>query len=154
MKTGHWPKNGTVGTIPGRVRDMSRTSATKTVRYHGMMYKVVAQLLLLYNSDNWVVMGAMLKVLEGLHHRLTRHITGMMETRGAVGVSEYPSVMVSLEAAGLNHIMEYIRRLQAAITEKVACRPNYELCVEAEQRLGTRRSMIWWGQDVINEPEE
>ena len=96
----------------------------------------------------------MLKVLEGLHHRLTRHITGMMETRGAVGVCEYPSVMVSLEAAVLNHIIEYIRRLQAATAEKVACRPNYELCVEAEQRFGTRRSMIWWGQDVINEPEE
>ena len=31
MKTGHWPKNGTVGTSPGRVRDMSRTSATKPI---------------------------------------------------------------------------------------------------------------------------
>ena len=98
MKTGHWPKNGTVGISPGRARDMSRTSATKTVRYHGMMYKAVAQLVLLYNSDNWVVMGAMLKVLEGLHHWVTRHITGMTETRGAVRDCEYPLVLVALEA--------------------------------------------------------
>ena len=32
MKTGHWPKNGTVGTSPGRVRDMSSTSATKLLK--------------------------------------------------------------------------------------------------------------------------
>ena len=99
-------------------------------------------------------MGAMLKVLEGLHHWVTRHITGMTETRGAVGDCDYPPVLVALEAAVLNHILKYIRRLQTTIAENVACCPNYELCVEAEQRLGTRRSMIWWGQDVINEPEE
>ena len=119
-----------------------------------MMYKVVAQLVLLYKSYSWLVMGVMLKVLEGLHHQLTRNITGMTETRGAVRDCEYPPVLVALEAAGLNQIIEYIRRLQTAIAENVACCPNYELCVEAEQRLGTRRSMIWWGQDVINEPEE
>ena len=38
MKTGHWPKNGTVGTIPGRVWDMSRTSATKTLSIHGVLH--------------------------------------------------------------------------------------------------------------------
>ena len=64
-----------------------------TVRYHGMMYKAVAQLVLLYNCDNWVVMGAMLKVLEGLHHWVTRHITGMTETRGAVRYCEYPLLL-------------------------------------------------------------
>ena len=31
MKTVFWPKTGTVGTSPGHVRDMSRTSATKLV---------------------------------------------------------------------------------------------------------------------------
>ena len=35
MKMGHWPKNGTVGTRPGRVRDMSRTSATKELTPKG-----------------------------------------------------------------------------------------------------------------------
>ena len=133
-------------------RVLAKTGAT--VQYHGMMYKEVVQLVLLYNSDNWVVMGAMLKVLEELHHWVTRHIMGMTETNGAVRYCEYPPVLVALEAAGLNQIIKYIRRLQTAIAENVACCPNYELCVEAEQRLGTRRSMIWWGQDVINEPEE
>ena len=60
-------------------------------------------------------MGAMLKVLEGLHHWATRHITGMTETRGSVGYFEYPPVLVTLEAVGLHHIIEYIRSLQAVI---------------------------------------
>ena len=50
--------------------------------------------------------------------------------------------------------MEYIRRQQATISEKVECRPIYELCVEAERRTDTNRRMIWWDQDVVNEPEE
>ena len=59
-----------------------------------------------------------------------------------------------METAGLHPIMEYIRRQQATIAEKVTCRPIYELCVEAERRLGTSRRMRWWDQDVVNEPEE
>ena len=70
------------------------------------------------------------------------------------GEWEYPPVVVALEAAGLHPIMEYIRRQQATIAEKVACRPIYELCVEAERRPGTSRRMRWWDQDVVNEPEE
>ena len=62
--------------------------------------------------------------------------------------------MESLETVGLHPIMEYIRRQQATIAEKVACRPIYEPYVEAERRMGTSRMMIWWDQDVVNEPEE
>ena len=66
---------------------------------------------------------------------------------------EYPSVMESLEAAGLHLIMDYIRRRQANIAEKVACLPIYELCVEAKRRPGTSRRMRWWYQDMVNETE-
>ena len=49
------------------------------MRSHGMMYKAVAQSVLLYGSEIWVVMGMLLRVLEGLHHRAARRITGMTE---------------------------------------------------------------------------
>ena len=78
----------------------------------------------------------------------------MMATRGAGREWEYPLVVAALETAGLHPVMEYIRRRQATIAKKVACRPIYELCVEAERRPGTRRRMIYWDQDVVNEPEE
>ena len=49
-----------------------------------MMYKAVAQLVILYNSESWVVTGEMLKVLEEFYHQVDRHITGMTTECGAV----------------------------------------------------------------------
>ena len=40
-----------------------------TVRSRRTMYKVVAQLVILYGSEIWVEAGDMIKVLEGFHHR-------------------------------------------------------------------------------------
>ena len=43
----------------------------------GMLYKSVAQMVLLYESDSWVVMVEMLKVLEVFHHRAAQKISAM-----------------------------------------------------------------------------
>ena len=75
-----------------------------TVRYQRILYNAVAQLALLYESDRCVVTGEMLKVLEGLHHRATRRITGMTEKRGADGEWEYSPVTAAMDDAGLNPI--------------------------------------------------
>ena len=75
-----------------------------------MMYNAVAQLVLLYGSESWVVTGAMLKVLGGFHHRVARRITGMTATCGAGKEWEYPPVVAELEASETHPIMEYIRR--------------------------------------------
>ena len=50
-----------------------------TVWAHGILYKVVAQPVLLYGSNILVMMGAMLKVLEVFHHRAAWMIEGMMD---------------------------------------------------------------------------
>ena len=47
---------------------MMNTGAT--VQSWVMMYKAVFQTVLIYGSDSWVVMDAILKVLEGFHHRV------------------------------------------------------------------------------------
>ena len=49
------------------------------VRARRMMYEVVAQSVLLYISKSWLVTGAMLNVMGGFHHRLSRRIMGMMD---------------------------------------------------------------------------
>ena len=59
---------------------LEKTGAT--VQARGMMYKAVAQSVLLYESKIWVVMGDMIKVLEGFHHRAARRITGMTAIHG------------------------------------------------------------------------
>ena len=51
----------------------------------GMMYNAVAQSVLLYSSDSWVVEGAMLKVLEGFHHQASTRVTGITAERGSGG---------------------------------------------------------------------
>ena len=38
------------------------------VRDQGMIYNLVAQLMILYGSKRWVITGDMLKFLEGFHH--------------------------------------------------------------------------------------
>ena len=46
---------------------LERTGAT--VRSWVVMYKAVAQSVILYGIKSWVVKGDIIKVLEGFHHR-------------------------------------------------------------------------------------
>ena len=55
------------------------TNMRVTVQYCGKVYKTVAQSVLLYISESWLVMGTMLKVLEGLHYRVDIKIMAMTE---------------------------------------------------------------------------
>ena len=52
------------------------------VQYQGEMYKAVAQLVLLYGSEIWVVTRDMLKVLTTFHNIVVQCITGMTENMG------------------------------------------------------------------------
>ena len=79
-------------------------STGATLRARGAMYKALAQLVLLYGSNSWVVMGEMLKVLTSFHHRLAQRITGMMTKGRTGGEWEYPYVEEAMESAGLHPI--------------------------------------------------
>ena len=59
------------------------TKIGETVRAREMMYKTVAQSVLLYVSEIWLVTGAILKVLEWFHHWVARRVTGMTAKRVA-----------------------------------------------------------------------
>ena len=50
-----------------------------------MMYKSVVQAVLLYGSEIWVVMDAMMTVLEGSHDRIYRQILGVIVRKGDDG---------------------------------------------------------------------
>ena len=90
-----------------------------TVWDRGIMYKAVAQSVLLYDRESWVGLGEMLKVMEGFHHWAARHILRMTVTRGEGGELKYSPVVAAKEATGIHPIMEYIRRRQATIATKV-----------------------------------
>ena len=58
-----------------------QTNIGAMVRARSMLYKAVAQTVLLYGSESWVMTGAMMKVLEGFHHQATQCIAGMTSWR-------------------------------------------------------------------------
>ena len=64
---------------------------------------------------------------------------GMTENCVADEEWEYPPVVAALEAAVLKPIQEYIQRRRVNTPAQVACHPIYELCTEAEMRIGTIR---------------
>ena len=64
-------------------RVLERTGAT--VRAQGVIYKAVAHSVILYGDESWVVMGEMLKILEGFHHWAQRRITGMTKKKHGAG---------------------------------------------------------------------
>ena len=84
------------------------------------MYKTVAQSVLLCIRESWVVMGGVLKVLEGFHLRVVWRITGMAAKRGAGGEWEYSTVVEAMESVGLHPIGVYIKSRQVTIAERVA----------------------------------
>ena len=118
------------------------------------MYKALAQSVILYGSESWVVTGDMLKVLKVFHHYVARRIIGMTDTLRSGREWEYPPVMTEMEAVVLHPLREYMCRQQAIIPENVAWRPIYELCVEMDWLPGTIQMVIWWDHNVINKPEE
>ena len=63
-----------------------------TEQTRGMLYKVVAHTVIRFGSESWVVMGVMLKVLEGFHHRVSRRISGMTVQREEGREWDYPPV--------------------------------------------------------------
>ena len=85
-------------------RVLTKTGAT--VQDRVIMHNMVAHSVLLDRSVSLVVMGAVIKVLEGFHHQEDRRITWMTATHGVGKEWEYPQVVASLEAAGIHPIME------------------------------------------------
>ena len=91
------------------------------VQFSGALYELVTQKVLLYGGGIWVVMGDIMKVLEGFPHRAVWKIAGMRTRCAGDGEWENPPVDDGIEAAGIWMIKEYIQRRQATIAAQVAC---------------------------------
>ena len=87
-----------------------------------------------------MVMGDMLKVLEGFHNRVVKKVAGKTARRRRSGEWQWPPVSEALDTA-------------ATVSAQVACWPIYDLCTGEERMPGTIRFMWWWDQDVGKEVE-
>ena len=61
---------------------------------------LVNQTVLFYAIESWVVMGAMLKVLEGFHNGAAHRIAEIMAMNAEGGEWDCPTVADEMEAAG------------------------------------------------------
>ena len=118
-----------------------------------MMYKAAVQTVLIYGSEIWVVIDAMLKVLEGFHHQVTWRIAGMEAWQVGEGGWEWLLVVEALEATGMCPMKDFICRRKDTIEEHIANHPIYELCMGAEKIPGSISVIWWWDQDLNQEEE-
>ena len=132
---------------------VSKVTVWAWERAREMVYNAVVQVSLLYGSKIWVVMGAMLKVLEDFHHRVARQIAGKMDRRTVDRDWEWPAVEDALEISGICTIKEYIQRRKATIAVHIAYRSIYDMFTGAEKMSKYSQFMRWWDQDVGREVE-
>ena len=104
--------------------------------------------VLFYGGCIWVVTKAMMKVLEGFHHRAYRRIAGMSSRKFGEGRWEWSSVLDDLEAVGMWLTNKYIWRWQATIAEYIANNTIYGLCLGEERMTVSSRFMQWWDPDI------
>ena len=83
----------------------------------------MAQSVLLYDRESWVVTGEILKILTGFHHWVAQQITGITAIFWAGEEWEYQLIEEAMEAVGIHPIWVYINRRQTTIAERLACSP-------------------------------
>ena len=54
-----------------------------------------------------------------------------------------------MRAAGMEEMGTYISRRQNIVAQYIATRPIFDMCLEAERKMGSRVSMRWWEHEGI-----
>ena len=116
-------------------------------RIRANFYKGVAQSVLLYGCETWVISPAVQRALSGFHHRVARRLSGRtprylrQEDRWV-----YPPIAEALEVAGMFTMEHYVSIRQNTLVNNITTRPILELCREAERRTGSPSRLYWWTQ--------
>ena len=66
----------------------------------GNFYKAVAQAVLLFGAETWVLAPRMERALDSFQHRVARRITGRQPMRQGGGIWEYPPLAEAMGEAG------------------------------------------------------
>ena len=110
-------------------------------------YREVVQAVLLFGTENWILLAAIERKSEVSHTCFLQHITGKQAPWLAYGTWKMPRTEVVQEAAGTNSVMTYIGRQQTPVTQWVALRTIFEVCAgkTGYKGRGCRRE-AWWRQ--------
>ena len=85
-----------------------------------MLYKVVVQTVLMCGSKSWFITDLMMKMLEGLHHLVTRRIVGNIDWNIGEEGWEWSLVDEALDEAGMWPMQDYVWTTHAIIEDYIA----------------------------------
>ena len=126
-------------------------SERSSPRIAGLFYKATCLTILLYGSETWCWTPAMIKTLEGFHHRVARYITRRpIRTRTTEAGEElwhYPSTSRSLELAGLWPMRTYIGRRRAPLVTYAEQESTFYPLTT--QFTGHTKRHFWWDQHSL-----
>ena len=107
-------------------------------------YIAVAQAVLLFKSETWILTARMEKALDTFQSRVAQKITGRQPRHGIGGTWYYPSLAGAMKEAGIVWIWTSILRRQNTVAKFIAIRPVLDLCEKANRRPGARVARRWW----------
>ena len=110
----------------------------------------MAQALLLFGAETWVLTQCMEQALGSFQSRFARRITRKHTGQGTDGSWDYPPLAEAMGGAGLEGIRKSFTRRQIIVVQYIATRPILDLCERAIRRLVVRLYRQWWEQDGID----
>ena len=97
----------------------------------GIFYKAVAQAVLLFGAEKWVLTLRMERALENFQHRVARRIT-VKQPRQRVNVSwEYLPLEEARGEAGFEGIRKSVTRRKNTVVQYIVTQPIMDLCERA-----------------------
>ena len=113
-------------------------------------YTAVAQAVLIFGAETWVLTPRMEKALDSFQSRFARRITGRQPRRKKDRSWDYPLLAGALREAGMVGMRTSITWRQNTVAQYIATRPILNLCERATWRPGAQVSRRWWDQAGID----
>ena len=110
----------------------------------GNFFKAMAQAVLLFGAETWVLTQRMEKALDSFQYRVARRLAGKQTCRQTDGSWDYPPLVEALVEAELEGIRKSVTRMQNTVAQYIATRPILDLCERSTRQPGARVSRHWW----------
>ena len=121
---------------------LSREGADPKVS--GNFYKAVAQAVLLFGAETWVLTPRMERALYSFQNRVAQRLTGRQPRRQGDGSWVYLPLPEEMGEAGFEGITKSVTRRQNTVAYYIATRTIMDLCERSTRRPGVRVSQWWW----------
>ena len=106
-------------------------------------FKAVAQAVLLFGAEVWVLTQRMERDLDSFQSRVVRRITRKHPRKQTGGSWEYLPLTEALGEEGIEGIRKTVRRRQNTVTQYITTRPILDLYERATRQPGATVSWRW-----------